>query len=195
MSLLAPAAPQVTAAPTPGMSPTSVAALILLALIIDYMSIGPGSIRDRIAFFMALPAIRVGFRDSPLTAYTTNLLGQWIDAAKTAAHGAYLAQAATNTLIGMAVGILTIYCVGVLLPVTAAAKFGAFARLSFSRSGSEFGGKAGVVLRINWKLWTCAFLLGVLADLPRGLVGGMLRGGIDTLTHVVAFVPNLLFGT
>jgi hypothetical protein len=35
------------------MSPTSTAVLILLALVVDYMSIGPNSVRDRLAFFEA----------------------------------------------------------------------------------------------------------------------------------------------
>lgn len=189
------AAPAGPAAPE-AMSPTTVAILIMLAFVIDYMSIGPGSIRDRMAFFMACPAFRVGFHNSPLSRSTTDLLGSWIDAAKSATKGAYMAQATTSVVVGAMVGLLGIYCVGVLLPVRASSKLGAFARLSFSGSGSEFsgGGKGGIAMRINWRLWACAFFLGVLSDLPRGLVGGALRGSIDAVAHIVAFLPNLLFG-
>lgn len=187
--------PGVIGAPAPPMSATSVAILIVLAWVVDYMSIGPGSIRDRIAFFLACPAIRVGFHDSPLSKATTDQLGSWIDQAKLAAHGSYAAQANTRVVIGAAVGILGIYCVGCLLPVRATAKLGGFARLAFSGHGSEFGGKGGgLAMRINWRLWGCAVTLGVLSDLPRGLVGGLLRGSIDLVAHIVAFLPDWLFG-
>lgn len=179
----------------PVMSATTVAILIMLAFVVDYMSIGPNSIRDRLAFFMACPAFRVGFADSPLSRSTTDLLGSWIDGVKQAADGSYFAQATTTKVVGAIVGILGLYCVGVLLPVRAQARLGGFARLAFSGGGSEFGGKGGgLAMRINWRLWGCAFFLGVLSDLPRGLIGGLLRGGIDAVGHVVSFLPDLLFG-
>lgn len=187
--------PSIGAAAPPVMSATSVAILIVLAFVTDYMSIGPNSIRDRLAFLMACPAFRVGFHDSPLSRSTTDVLGSWIDGVKQAANGSYFAQATTAKVVGAAVGILAIYCVGVLLPVRATSRLGGFARLAFSGSNSEFAKGGGLALRLNWRLWSCAFFLGVLSDLPRGLIGGMLRGGIDMAGHVVAFLPDLLFGS
>jgi hypothetical protein len=56
------------------MSPTATALVLLLALVVDYMSVGPNSIRDRIAFLLAVPAIREGFNGSPLDGWTVDLL-------------------------------------------------------------------------------------------------------------------------
>jgi hypothetical protein len=177
------------------MSPTATAVLILLALVVDYMSIGPNSIRDRLAFFLALPAIRVGFRNSPLTHWTVDMLAAWINTAKDTTKGAYIAQASANMIIGAGVGILAIYCVGVLLPVSASSRLGAFARLSFSsHGGGGLPNGTGGISRLNARLWFCAATLGLLADLPGGLIGTILRSVIDALTSVVAAVPNLLFG-
>ena len=52
------------------MSPTATAILLVLALIIDYMSVGPNSLRDRLAFLMGVAAIREGFNGSPLDRWT-----------------------------------------------------------------------------------------------------------------------------
>lgn len=180
MILAAPAQPG-----TPALTPTGVAVLLMLALVVDYMSIGPGSIRDRIAFFMALPAISQGFSGGPLEHWTVDKVGAFIDALKGMAEGSYIAGATTEVIIGVAVGVLAIYTVGVLLPVKASKKLGGFAKLNWGNSAAG---------RLNTKLWVSAALLGVLADLPRGLVGEVLRGGIGFLTSWVGILPGALFG-
>lgn len=167
------------------MSPTGVAVVLMLALVVDYLSIGPNSIRDRLAFFLALPAIREGFNDGPLDRFTVGALSGAIDALKSAADGSYIAGAITSVVLGAAVTCLFIYTVGALLPNNAAKRLGRFATISFPTSPMH---------RINTKLWICAALLALLADLPQGWTGDLIRGAIGTLTGWVAALPGLLFG-
>lgn len=167
------------------MSPTGVAVVLMLALVVDYLSIGPNSIRDRLAFFLALPAIREGFNDGPLDRWTVGLLSSAIDAAKSAAGSSYIAGAVTSVVLGAGVTCLFIYTIGALLPVKLAAKLGRFATITFPTTPMH---------RINIKLWLCAALLALLADLPQGWTGDLVRGAINALTGWVATVPGLLFG-
>jgi hypothetical protein len=170
---------------THAMSPTGVAVLLMLALVVDYLSLGPNSIRDRLAFFLALPAIREGFNDGPLDRFTVGALSVVIDAAKKATGGSYIAGAVTSVVLGAAVTCLFIYTIGALLPNKASAKLGRWATISFPTVPMH---------RINTKLWICATLLALLADLPQGWAGDLIRGAIATLTGWVATVPGLLFG-
>lgn len=167
------------------MSPTAVAILMLLALVIDYMSVGPNSLRDRLAFFLALPAFREGFNGSPLDVWTVGALTTGIEHLLGATGGAYIAGASINALVGASVGLLALYTVGVLLPVKAAKRFGRFATLSWSQSP---------IYRLNWQLWLCAALLGMLCDLPAGVVGDLTETSVVALTWLVAPLPALLFG-
>lgn len=167
------------------MSPTAVAVLLLLALIVDYMSVGPNSIRDRLAFLFALPAIREGFNGSPLDAWTVGAATSAIEELLNATDGAYIAGASVNAVLGAAVGVLAIYTVGCLLPTKASKKLGRFATLTFPQSP---------LYRINTRLWICAILLGLLSDLPGGAVGGITDWSVDMLTNIVAPFPAWLFG-
>jgi hypothetical protein len=176
-----------TPTPTGGhfMSPTGVAVLLLLALVTDYLSVGPNSIRDRLAFLLALPAIHEGFDGSPLDNWTVGALTRVIDTAKHMTGGAYIAGAVTSAVLGAAVGVLAIYTVGALMPDKFSARLGRFAAISFPTSA---------MYRINYKLWSCATLLGLLSDLPGGSVGGLLRAAITMLTGAAIAVPFTLFG-
>lgn len=167
------------------MSPTGVAVLLLLALVVDWMSVGPNSIRDRIAFLMGLAAIHEGFSGSPLAHWTVGALSTGIDTLKHMAGTAYIAGAATQAIVGAAVGILAIYTVGALLPTKASGKLGRFATIAFPQSGLH---------RLNYKLWLCAALLGMLADLPHGIIGQLLNQAIGGLTSITASIPYTLFG-
>ena len=167
------------------MSPTGVAVLLLLALVVDYMSVGPNSIRDRAAFLMGLVAVREGFNGSQLDAWTVDALSGAIDILKQMAGGAYIAGAVTQFVLSAAVGILAIWTVGALMPDKFATKLGRFAGIRFPDSA---------IHRINYKLWICAVLLGLLADLPGGVVGGLLSGAIAALTEIFQPLPNFLFG-
>lgn len=179
------APPPTVAAVHHAMSPSATAMVLLLALVIDYMSVGPNSIRDRIAFLLAVPAIREGFNGSPLDGWTVDTLRTLIQQLLDATKGAYIAGASINLLVGAAVGILWIYTIGCLLPVKASKKLGRFATLTFPQSP---------LYRLNGRLWIAAILLGMLADLPRGIVGELTLGSVDFLTNIVAPIPTMLFG-
>lgn len=168
------------------MTPTSVFIVLMLAFVIDYMSIGPNSLRDRIAFLMALAGFRDGFNGSPLDAWTVGKLRAGIQWLLDSTNGAYIAGASINIVIGSAVGVLAIYVIGCLLPDRFSGKLGRWAALSFPSSAS---------MRINWKLWACAFLLGILADLGRGVIGEFVNTTVVALTYFVAPVPIVLFGS
>ncbi len=103
-------------------SPTGVAVLLLLALVIDYMSVGPTGFRDRVAFLLGLVAIREGFNGSPLDAWTVDALSNLIDGLLNMAGGAYIAGAAVNVVLSGVIGVLAIYTVGVMLPTKAEKK-------------------------------------------------------------------------
>lgn len=180
------------------MSPTAVAIVLLLALVVDWMSVGPNSIRDRIAFCLGLPAIFEGFNGGPLDRWTVGVLAAVIDKLKAAAGDAYIAGAVTEKVIAALVGLLFIYTIGVLMPEKWSTKLGPYARLAFSGrgggpAGPGMGGAAGQK-RLNWRLWTCAVLLGVLCELPGGLVGELLRTFVWVLDSIAAPLPAALFG-
>ncbi|MFD1085203.1 hypothetical protein [Micromonospora andamanensis] len=167
------------------MSPTAVAILLLLALIIDYMSVGPNSIRDRLAFIVAVPTIREGFDGSPLDEKTVETLGSIIESLLDSTGGAYIAGASVNTVIGAGIGLLWIYAVGCMLPVKTSKKLGRFATLAFPQSP---------LYRLNARLWIVAVLLGLMSDLPGGLVGDVTRALVDIAATLVAPLPAILFG-
>ncbi len=180
----------ILAAPAPHglvhvMSPTAVAVLLLAALMVDYMSVGPNSIRDRLAFLMGMTAIRQGFDGSPLDQWTVEQLSWVIDQAKEGAKGAYIAGAITSQLLGAAVLILAVFAVGCMMPDKFSKRLGRFAAMSFPTTS---------VHRMNYKLWACAFFLGLLSDLPVGWGGDMLRGAVDFIGKIMAFIPNVIFG-
>jgi hypothetical protein len=167
------------------MSPTAVAILLLLALVVDYMSVGPNSLRDRLAFVMAVPAIREGFNGSPLDQKTVTALGGLIQRLLDSTGGAYVAGASVNAVLGAGVGILWIYVVGCMLPTKASKRLGRFATLAWPQSG---------LYRLNGRLWIAAVILGLMSDLPGGTVGDLTRGSVDFVTALVAPLPAFLFG-
>lgn len=167
------------------MSPTTVAILLLLALLIDWMSVGPNSLRDRLAFVIAVPTVREGFDGSPLDQWTVETLSKVIQSLLDSTGGARIAGASINLLLGAGIGLLWIYALGCMLPVKFSKKLGRFATLSFPASGLR---------RLNAPLWIVAILLGLMSDLPGGLVGDIARSLIDVAATLVAPLPGLLFG-
>ncbi|AYF30590.1 hypothetical protein CSH63_24730 [Micromonospora tulbaghiae] len=167
------------------MSPTAVAVLLLLALVVDYMSVGPNSIRDRVAFVLAVPAIREGFDGSPLDQWTVQTASAGIEQLLGATGGAYIAGASINVILGAGVGLLFLYVIGCMLPTKASKKLGRFATLTFPQSP---------LYRLNTRLWIAAILLGLMADLPGGTVGDLTRGCVDFVTGLVAGIPAWMFG-
>lgn len=167
------------------LSPTGVAVLLLLALVVDYMSVGPNSLRDRLAFLLALPAIRIGFDGSPLDRWTVQRLTDLIQSLLDKTGEAYIAGATASTVLGGAVGVLAIHTVGVLLPTRASKRLGRFASLTWSPSPMG---------RLNPQLWLAAVLLGLMAELPGGAIGSLLLWAIDFVTGWVSLIPAWLLG-
>ncbi|WP_431895901.1 hypothetical protein [Micromonospora haikouensis] len=167
------------------MSPTAVAILLLLAIVVDYMSIGPNSLRDRLAFIMAVPAIKEGFDGSPADQKTVAALGGIIEGLLDSTGGAYIAGASVNAVLGVGIGLLWIYTIGCMLPVKTSKKLGRFATLTWPQSP---------LYRLNGKMWLVAAILGMMSDLPGGLIGDLTRSLLDIVTGLVAPLPALLFG-
>ncbi|MEU4777453.1 hypothetical protein [Micromonospora sp. NPDC023633] len=167
------------------MSPTGVVIVLLLAVIVDYMSIGPNSIRDRIAFILAVPAIREGFDGSPLDRATVGALRDVIQALLDSTGDAYIAGASINAVVGFLIALLWIYALGCLLPVKSSKKLGRFATLSFPQSP---------LYRLNLRMWLVAIPLGLMSDLPEGLIGQFTRTLLDITTKLIVPLPSLLFG-
>ncbi|SCF01934.1 hypothetical protein GA0070563_104146 [Micromonospora carbonacea] len=183
MYLLAPAPPP--PAPDYAMSPTAVAITLLIALVIDYMSLGPNALRDRAAFMLAVPAIREGFNDSPLDQWTVETLRDFIQSLLDQTGDARIAGASINLVIGALVGILWIYAIGCMLPTKLSKRLGRFATIQFRASG---------LYRLNLPLWAVAVLLGMMSDLPGGFIGDTTRALLDVTTAIVAPFPAFLFG-
>jgi len=133
------------------MSPTGVVIVLVLAFVIDRMSVGPEWWRDRAAFLMAIAGFRDGFNKSPADEWTVEKLGMLIQGLLDQTKGAYVAGASINALIGATVGVLAMYATGCLLPDRASKGLGRWATLKFPQSGLG---------KVNWKLWVVAFLLG-----------------------------------
>jgi hypothetical protein len=169
------------------LSPTGVCIVLLLALVFDYMGIGADSVRDRIAFVLATAGFRDGFDGSPLDRWTVERLSDFIEYLLAQTGGAYIAGASVNTIVGAAAGVLALYTLGCMLPAKASKVklVGRLATLNFPTSRQ---------FRLNWKVWVFAFLIGVLADLGRGAVGTTTNWAVETMTVLVAPLPNLLFG-
>lgn len=167
------------------MSPTGVAVLLILALTIDWMSIGPNSVRDRLAFVLGISAVREGWNGSQLDQWTVNLFSQFIEQLKTMTGGAYIAGATTSAVLSAGIACVSIYAVGCLLPNKLSAKAGAWAGYTFPTSPGK---------KINSKLWVLVILLGLMSDLATGLVGDLVNGAIDGAAGLCAGLPQTLFG-
>lgn len=169
------------------MSPTVVFVTLLAALIIDWSSLGPNSLRDRIAFIMAVPAIRDGFDGSPADQWTTGKLEEGIEALLNSppVEGSYMAGAAVNLVASAVIGVLFVYALLCMLPAKASRRLGPAANLSFPASPQ---------FRLNLPLWGVAIVLGMLADLPRGALGALCRTMIDVLTGPIDLLVGWAFG-
>ena len=175
-----------TAAPHT-MSPTAVFITLILALLIDWSSLGPNSLRDRIAFALATPAIREGFDGSPADQWTVGRLREGVQALLDSppVSGSYLAGASINVVIGAMIGLTWLYAVLCMLPPKMSKKLGRAATLSFPPSA---------MFRLNLPLWAVAIILGLMADLPAGAIGVVCRASIDMLIGPITWLVVTLFG-
>lgn len=182
------------------LSPAGVLAALFLALIIDVMRVGPEWLKDRIAFCVGLVAIREGFGGSILERWTVDALVSFIDGGfKIVGSDIYITQASAMVVAQVLIGAVALYCAGVLMPERLTKWLGGFARLSFGRR--KAGAKTVAVdshgerYKLNAKLWACAWILGLLADLPQGGVGTFVRGFIGVIaTAFTAPIVRTLFG-
>lgn len=169
------------------MTPTGTAVLLLLAVAVDYISIGPNWLRDRVAFLMAIAAIYEGFNGSKVDAWTldalSNIIQFGLDRAKDS--GAYMGAASAAAVVGVFVFAVWLYGLACLLPAKWSKRLGRFATVNFPPSG---------VWALNYKLWAVAFLLALLGDVPVGWVGDLTGGTNDFLADVFAPLPGLLVG-
>lgn len=178
---------QGTAAPHT-MSPTAVAIALLVALLVDASSIGPGRLPDKLAFLIAVPAIREGFDGSPIDRATTGAIHDWIQAGldSEAMAGTYLSYADVNKVIGALIGFLWVYALVCLLPGRwFSKKLGRVVNLQFPASRQ---------MRLNPTVWGVAIALGLGADLPAGAIGVVCRGSIDLLTGPIMTALVFFFG-
>jgi hypothetical protein len=167
------------------MSPTDVAVLLLLAVAVDYISIGPNWFRDRVAFLMAIAALYEGFNDSTIDYWTLARVTGFIQWALDQAGDAYIAGAIPAFIVGILVGTVWLYGLGCLLPNKLSKKFGRLATVTFPPSG---------VWAINWRLWAVAAALGLFGDVPLGWVGDLTGGTNAFLAGFFAPLPSLLLG-
>ncbi|GIJ51338.1 hypothetical protein Val02_82240 [Virgisporangium aliadipatigenens] len=184
------------------MSPNSIFALLFMALMIDWLSIGPDDWRDRLAFCLGMPAIRAGWDGSPADRATIDLISTWVEEIKKTGN-ATLAQTSTASVISVLAAALAIYCFGVLAPAKWSNKLGKLALATFrGKSGAAAAGGPPVAgprvggkgRQLNPKLWACAYLIAITVELTGGLVGMAAQGSVSALTKVVGFVPGLVFG-
>ena len=177
--------PASTPAAAHEMTPTGVAVLLLLAIAIDYISIGPNWLRDRIAFLMGIAAIYEGFNNSTLDHWTLARVTDVIQWALDQTGDAYIAGASAAAVVGILVGAVWLYGLGCILPAAASKKVGRIATVTFPPSG---------VWAVNWRLWAVAAALGLLGDVPVGWVGDVTAGTDRLLASLWAPLPGLLLG-
>lgn len=168
------------------MTPETVFAVLLLALLVDTLKVGPQALQDRAASIMSLCAIHAGWDGSPADIWIYDKVAAMVDAAKRASGEAAFADAATPKIISILAGLIALYWIGVMLPPIGAIKKygGRYATLNFAA-------KKG---KLNTHLWACSILLGLFGDLPAGLVGEIFGGAIGILTPIVGYLPGLIFG-
>lgn len=167
------------------MSPTGVAVLLLLAVAIDYISIGPNWLRDRVAFLMAQAAIYEGFNGSQLDRWTLERLTGVIQWGLDRTGDAYIAAASAAALVGILVGAVWLYGLACLLPAKASKRIGRMATVNFPPSG---------VWALNTKLWVVATTLALFGDVPLGWIGDLTSGTNQVLADAFAPLPGFLLG-
>ena len=170
----------------PTMDAVTIMFLIAIALSIDYMSIGPDSLRDKIAFAIALPAIYGGWDGSTLDTKITDGIQQAIQSGLrstgTTHSTAQMAQAGMRCLVFF----VLVYAIGALMPEKWSKKCGRWAQINF---------KAGSSDRLNKKLWGCAIVLGLLGGQLGGLSGSVLKNFLSFMTGATVGLPAALIGS
>lgn len=182
---LAAAVPTVAVKGPHQLSPTGVAVVIIIAFLIDYLSVLAAAVQTRLVFMCVCVAVREGFNNSPLDKWTVDKASGIIQSLLDQAKGAYIAGASAQTLVGCAVGALWVYALGCMLPVKWSKKFGRLSTAQFKETGFR---------KMNWQIWAIAVPCGMLADMPVGWIGDLCRGAMTFFAMVVDLLPGLIFG-
>jgi len=176
--------------PPPGiervMSPTGVAALLIFAFLVDYFSWFPAWAQVRITFISAVTGFRQGFDGGPLDTWTVERATDVVRMALDQAKGSYIAGAIPLQIVGIAVGALSIYTLGLMLPAKLSKKLGRFVTAAFKETGFR---------KVSWPIWALALPLGLLAELPQGWMGLVTTFTVDDVyAFVGAPIPKIVFG-
>ncbi|MFI5839476.1 hypothetical protein ACIA8K_07150 [Catenuloplanes sp. NPDC051500] len=166
------------------LTPTGIVAVIVIAFVFDYMSVGPNSFRDRFAFLCALVALHDGFDGSPLDQWTITALSGVIEQLLEAADGTRLVGTSVNMVVSILVGVLWIYAIGCMLPEKTP-RMGRFVAMTLPTTPQ---------FKLNAKVWAIALALGMFTDLPYGFVGETARGLYSIIAGLVSPLPGFLFG-
>lgn len=170
---------------THAMTPTGVAVLLLLAIAFDVVSIGPAWLRDRVAFLMGTAALYEGFNNSTLDRWTLALATGAIQRGLDATGDAYIAAASAAAIVGVLVGAVYVYALGLVLPQKLSHRLGRIVTVNFQEVG---------IWKVNWRLWTIAAVLALFCDVPVGWVGEMTAGSVQALATTFAPLPGFLLG-
>jgi hypothetical protein len=157
--------------------------VLMVALLIDYLSVGPTEGRDRIAFLLEFPCIHYGWDGSTLDLKLTEFLhsGAQRMLINLGVRGDIAEM--TNAVVKVAIFAVMLYVIGVMVPKSATRHLGGWAKLDFSCKS-----------RINWKLTSCAIFLGLVGDQLGGLAGAIYVTTVSCVTGLTVGLPQLLVG-
>ncbi len=170
------------------MSPSGVAVLFMMVMGLDYLSLGPDWLRDRILLIFGIAAWRDGFDGSQLDQWTLEKVTNGIDLLLTLDKLAYIGGASAAIVVGCAISILAVWALGALMPdkpwVTKYA--GKWAKIDLPSSNLH---------QLNYKIHAVGAALGMFSDLaPGGALGGWVDAGTNWTTQMAAAAVMFLFG-
>jgi len=208
-ALAGPTIPHLHTASGHYMSPLGVFTLLLLALVLDYSSVGEASIRDVVTFSVALPAIADGWSGQWLAQWTVGWLGGALQAGMRHSGSEYMATISGAGMVGVLLGMLALYATFCIIPPKLGARMklnvpvvgrvhlGKLSNLTFQpgkKAGIEGVSDGEAPRRLCVKLWVCAAVLGLLWPLAMGWAGDLLQFEINSFAWVWKPLPNKLFG-
>jgi hypothetical protein len=185
IAALAASAPLTTPPSVTALTSLTIVTMIGLAFVVDYLSIGPDSWRDRFAFMILLPSIYAGWADSGLHKGLKKLISDTTASGVKATGSTEDPAAMGEAAVKFLVLLVLIYTLGCMAPAKWQQKCGRWAALSF---------KTKAKARMNIKLWACAIILGVLGSVLGGLSGQVLTTALDLSAHITAGLPAMLVG-
>lgn len=192
------------------MPATSCVVLLIVALVVDLMSVGPGSIRDRVSFLIAVPALYAGWAGEPLAIWVNTQLAALTGMGLKASGSNYVAAASPTIIVSCLVAAAFIYAIGAVIPRRTQRWVGPIARFDLARGKAKVSaegktkgkvtpgggvGDAPAGARLNMKLWGLALFLALTADLPQGAIGQAISAVIGALISATSGLPTYLIGS